>query len=80
MIKAARKLTNKEQRELEMLPAQIEKLENEQAALTGQLGDVTIYRRDPAAAIAAKKRLDEIETEHATAFARWEELEAVKNG
>ena len=80
VIKAARKLTNKEQRELEMLPAQIEKLENEQAALTGQLGDVTIYRRDPAAAIAAKKRLDEIETEHATAFARWEDLEAVKNG
>jgi len=77
---SARKLNNKEQRELAELPAQIEKLEVEQAALTAKLGDVTIYRKDPAGAAAAKKRLDEIEAEHATAFARWEELEAAKNG
>ncbi len=75
---SARKLTNKEQRELETLPAKIEALEKEQAELTAKLGDVTIYRRDPAGATAAKKRLDEIETEHATVFARWEELEAAK--
>ncbi len=80
VAKPARKFTNKEQRELAELPAQIEKLETEQAALTAKLGDVTIYRKDPAGAAAAKKRLDEIEAEHATAFARWEELEAAKNG
>jgi ATP-binding cassette subfamily F protein uup len=77
---SARKLTNKEQRELEELPARIEKLETEQAQLTVKLGDVAIYRKDPAGAAAAKGRLDEIEAEHATAFARWEELEAAKNG
>ncbi len=76
---SARKLNNKEQRELEQLPAKIEALEKEQAELTAKLGDVTIYRRDPAGATAAKKRLDEIEVEHATVFARWEELEAAKS-
>jgi ATP-binding cassette subfamily F protein uup len=77
---SVRKLTNKEQRELAELPSRIEKLETEQAQLTVKLGDVAIYRKDPAAAAAAKARLDEIESEHAIAFARWEELEAAKNG
>ena len=77
--KPARKMTNKERTELEKLPAKIEALETEQAALIAKLGDVGIYRRDPTGAVTAKTRLDEIEHEHATAFARWEELEAVKN-
>ena len=77
--KPARKLTNKERKELEELPAKIEKLETEQAALIEKLADVGIYRRDPTGAVSAKARLDEIEHEHATAFARWEELEAVRN-
>ena len=77
---SSRKLNNKEQRELAELPARIEKLETEQAQLTVKLGDVAIYRKDPTAASAAKARLDEIEAEHAIAFARWEELEAAKNG
>ena len=77
---ATRKLNNKEQRELAELPARIEKLETEQAQLTVKLGDVTIYRKEPAGAAAAKARLDEIEAEHSIAFARWEELEAAKNG
>ena len=77
--KPARKLTNKERKELEVLPARIEALEAEQAALIEKLADVGIYRRDPTGAVATKSRLDEIEQEHATSFARWEELEAVKN-
>jgi ATP-binding cassette subfamily F protein uup len=77
--KPTRKLTNKERTELEKLPARIEVLETEQAALIEKLADVGIYRRDPTGAVAAKARLDTIEQEHATAFARWEELEAVKN-
>jgi ATP-binding cassette subfamily F protein uup len=75
-----RKLNNKEQRELAELPARIEKLEAEQSQLTIKLGDVGIYRKEPAAALAAKARLDDIEAEHSVAFARWEELEAAKNG
>jgi ATP-binding cassette subfamily F protein uup len=79
VAKPARKLTNKERKELEELPAKIEALETEQTALIAKLADVGIYRRDPTGAVAAKTRLDEIEPEHATLFARWEELEAVKN-
>ncbi|MDX2186105.1 MAG: ATP-binding cassette domain-containing protein [Opitutaceae bacterium] len=71
----ARKLNNREQKELAELPARIEKLETEQAELTLLLADPAIYRRDPLAAAAAKARLAEVEAEHAKAFSRWEELE-----
>ncbi|HEX2853838.1 MAG TPA: ATP-binding cassette domain-containing protein [Opitutaceae bacterium] len=73
-----RKLTNKEQRELETLPKQIETLEKEQAELTSKLGDPAFYKSEPASFTKVKARLDAIEREHATAFARWEELEAAR--
>jgi ATP-binding cassette subfamily F protein uup len=76
----ARKLTNKEVKELEALPAQIERLEREQAELAGKLSDASFYHKDRHAVGVAEARLAEIEREHATAFARWEELEAAKNG
>ena len=75
-----RKLTNKELKELEGLPAQIERLEREQAELAGKLSDASFYHKDRHAVGVAEARLAEIEREHATAFARWEELEAAKNG
>ncbi len=72
----ARKLSNKEQRELAELPARIEKLETEQAELVAKLGEPKFFKSDAATVRAAEARLREIEAEHATAFARWEELEA----
>jgi ATP-binding cassette subfamily F protein uup len=69
-----RKLTNKEQRDLETLPDKIEALEKEQAQLAVKLGDPALYQRDPGAVVAAKARLREVEQAHAVAFARWEEL------
>ncbi|MEO7414979.1 MAG: ATP-binding cassette domain-containing protein [Opitutaceae bacterium] len=78
--KPSRKLTNKEQRELESLPKKIEQLETEQSELTAKLGDPAFYKREPAAFSTAKSRLEALDREHATAFARWEELEQVKNG
>jgi ABC transport system ATP-binding/permease protein len=74
-----RKLNNKEQRELETLPAKIEALEQEQAELTAKLADPAFYQREPGAAAKVKARLDDIEAEHASTFARWEELEAVRS-
>jgi ATP-binding cassette subfamily F protein uup len=74
-----RKLTNKELKELEALPAEIERLESEQAELAGKLSDASFYHKDRHAVGAAEARLAEIEREHARAFARWEELEALKN-
>ncbi len=78
--KPTRKLNNKELKELESLPAKIESLETEQAELTVRLADPGLFRKDPSAASAARARLQAIEAEHAKAFARWEELEALRNG
>jgi ABC transport system ATP-binding/permease protein len=78
VTKTSRKLTNKEQRELEALPKKIEQLETEQAELTAKLGDPAFYKKEPAAFSTVKARLDALEREHSTAFARWEELEAAR--
>jgi ATP-binding cassette subfamily F protein uup len=71
-----RTLSNREQRELAELPERIEKLEQEQAVLAAKLGDARFYKGDPGPVAAAKAQLAELEAAHATAFARWEELEA----
>ncbi len=76
--KSLRKLTNKEQRELDALPAQIEALETEQAELGRKMADPVFYQRERTAAAQVKARLDELDRQHAIAFARWEELEAVR--
>jgi ATP-binding cassette subfamily F protein uup len=78
--KPARKLSGKEQKELETLPARIEALEKEQALLTAQLADPAFYKKQAAKFTEVKARLETVEKEHATAFARWEELEAARNG
>jgi ATP-binding cassette subfamily F protein uup len=75
----ARKLNQKEQRELQALPGQIEALEKEQAELAAKLADANFYQREPAAVASAKSRLSEIERELAAGFARWEELEQAAN-
>jgi ATP-binding cassette subfamily F protein uup len=74
-----RKLSNKEQKELEALPARIEALEKEQAELTAKLADPSFYKNQAARFAEVKARLETLEKEHATTFARWEELEARSN-
>ena len=69
-------LSYKETKELEALPSRIEKLEAEQAQLSGLLGDGELYRTDPERAKALQVRFPEIEGELAEAYARWEALEA----
>lgn len=73
--KPARKLSNKERQELETLPARIEALEKEQAELTAKLADPAFYKSQAAKFAEVKARLETVERDHATAFARWEELE-----
>ncbi len=72
---AGRRLTYKEQREMEGLPAQIEALEAEQAELYRQMADPETYRQGGGEVTAATARLAEIEGELEEAYARWEELE-----
>ncbi len=75
----AKKLSGKEQKELETLPAKIEALEQEQTGLTAKLADPAFYKKEAAKFAEVKKRLETVEQEHAVAFARWEELEAARS-
>jgi ATP-binding cassette subfamily F protein uup len=74
----ARKLSFKEERELEALPDRIAALEEEQENLHQTLADPEIYRTAGAEVANLKGRLEALETELEEAFSRWEELEAIK--
>lgn len=77
---AHRKLSYKEERELEALPKRLEEMEKEKEELHWQLADPTLYQKDSATIPRTKKRLEELEQELKTTFDRWESLEAVKTG
>ncbi len=77
--RAAKKLSNKEQRELDGLPARIEALEQEQTALRAELTDVNLYAKDPKRATAIYQRDAEIDKELLTALARWEALATLES-
>ena len=71
---AKRKLSYKEQRELEQLPAQIDALEQEQAAIRKELEDGTLYAKDNARALQLHARDGEIDEALMAALERWELL------
>jgi len=73
-----RKLSYKEQLELDRLPRQIETLEAEQAALYQDMADPLFYQRNREDIAKAKERLKTIEHELETAFSRWEVLESFR--
>jgi ATP-binding cassette subfamily F protein uup len=71
-----KKLSFKEQRELEQLPARIAALEAEQAALQGRLGDPAFYQGPAEAQREVQARLAKVDAEIDAALLRWEALEA----
>ena len=71
----ARRLTYKEQRELEALPERIEALEAELGELHQLMADPAFYRQAPAEIIGVKSRLQSLQSDVAEAYRRWEELE-----
>jgi ATP-binding cassette subfamily F protein uup len=73
-----RKLTFREERELESLPDRIAALEEEQQALHRTLADPEFYRSAGGEVAALNARLNALETELDEAFRRWEELEDLK--
>lgn len=73
-----RRFLNREQRELETLPHEIEALEGEQEQIAADLADPEKMKSDPQYGAKAKTRLDEIDTTLHAKYARWEELEALK--
>ena len=74
----ARRFLNREQRELDALPAEIERLETEQERIAADLSNPEILRTDPGLPKTAQTRLRELEESLKTKYARWEELEALK--
>ena len=74
-----KKLSYKLQRELESLPAEIERLETALAAIHEQMADPTFYQ-SPAPEIAAvSNRAAALQADLEAAFGRWEELEAERS-
>lgn len=74
------KLSYKDQRELEQLPAEIEKLEVEQAELSDKLADGSWFVSNPDEATKASQRLAEIEEVLLEKLERWDELEQMSKG
>jgi len=74
-IGAPRKLSYREQRELEQIPEQIEALEAEQAALNTHLVTPSFYQGDYVEVGQTVDRLKALEIELAQAYIRWVELE-----
>ena len=71
-----KRLSFKEQRELEQLPTQIASLEREQSALRERVASPLFYR-EPADAIKdALARLAAVEIELTQAYSRWDELDS----
>jgi ATP-binding cassette subfamily F protein uup len=68
------KLSFKEQRELDALPARIEALEAEQRTLGEQLGGTALYAEAPQRVAEAQARYAHIEEELMAALERWEAL------
>ena len=74
-----RKLSYKEQRELEALPAKIEALEAEQAQLHRMMAGAEFYRQPSDKIAATMERLQALTNELEACYARWESLELRAN-
>mgnify|MGYP000636874013 CR=1 FL=1 len=74
---AVRKLTWKEERELEALPQKIEQLETEQSELHAAMAAPEFYKQDQAEITKTASRVEEIAAELETLMERWEELESI---
>lgn len=70
-----RKLSYKEQRELESLPAKIEALETEQEQLQQRTSQADFYQQDKDSVAEALARLSAVNEELDEAYQRWEALE-----
>ena len=76
--KPVSKLSFREQKELDGIPAKIEQLEAEQANINQQLADGELYKNQAEKAKTLQARLLEIESLLETLLARWEALD-IKN-
>ena len=73
------RLSYKEERELELLPELIEKLEATQAELTAVTSKADFYQQDQASVASTLKSLSAVSDELEQAYDRWSALEEAKN-
>jgi len=74
------KLSYKDQRALEQLPAEMEALEKEQAHINAQLADGSLFTSDADQAMKFSNRLTEIDEQLLEKLERWEELDNLSKG
>jgi len=72
-----RKLSYKEQRELEALPTKIERLETEQAELHERMRDSAFYRQPSEKISLTIERLEAVKRELEESYERWQTLESI---
>jgi ATP-binding cassette subfamily F protein uup len=72
---AKKKLTYKEQRELESLTQQIEAMEQQQARLHEQMADPAFYKQPADKIAATAAQAQQIDQQLKSAYTRWEQLE-----
>lgn len=72
-----KKLSYKEKRELELLPALIESLDAELSAMQVKVNDPDFFRQSAEATTAILNQLQQTESKLAHAYERWEQLEAL---
>jgi len=75
VIKKGGKFLNREKRELDELPAQIEKMEAEVSAINEKMWDPEMYKKEPGKLPLLKAELAELEERIRVGYTRWEELE-----
>lgn len=74
----SRKFLNRERKELEEIPALIEKLEAEQASLSTRLWDPEVHQKTPDVVLQLKEELSKLQEQIQTVYARWDELEKIR--
>jgi len=74
-VEQKKKLSYKDQRELDTLPKKIEQLESEQSELMARLGDPDFYQKQGGEVAATNERLVALESELTECYQRWETLE-----
>ena len=71
-----RKLSYKDARELELLPARIEQLEADIAARAASMNEPKFYQQDSATILAFNEASAKLQADLEHAYQRWNELDA----